>query len=438
MRGAVARYGGLQLKGRVVHALGSVIKAVVPDARVGEICLMRNPGHAGQTMAEIVGIAERCALLTPLGDIGGISATTEVTPTRQALTVPVGHGLLGRIVDGFGRPLDEPSEGPLRCERRVPVLASAPDPLKRSLIRQPLQLGIRALDGFLTCGIGQRLGIFAAAGVGKSTLTAMMVKRASVDVRVVALIGERGREVREFIEQDLDAEARRSSVVVCATGDRPAVERAKAAYVATAIAEYFRDQGQRVLLVMDSITRYARAQREIALAAGEPPTRRGFPPSVFAALPRLLERAGTNERGSITAIYTVLVEGDDMTEPIADEVRSILDGHIVLSQKLAAASQYPAIDILSSASRLMHDIVDADHLQAAARLRDWMARHEELELLLRVGEYQPGADPAADQAVAKMPAIRALLRQPAEEDSTLADTVARMVEIAEVHAGGTL
>jgi len=310
------------------------------------------------------------------------------------------------------------------------VYADAPDPLKRRLIDSPLPLGVRALDGLLTCGEGQRMGIFAAAGGGKSTLMGMLVKGAAVDVTVVALIGERGREVREFLERELGEEGMARAVIVCATSDKSAMERARAAFVATAIAEYFRDQGQKVLLLMDSVTRFARAQREIGLAAGEPPTRRGFPPSVFATLPRLMERAGTNEKGSITALYTVLVEGDDMTEPVADETRSILDGHIILSRKLGAANHYPAIDVLASASRVMNALISPQHKQAAGTVRELMAKYQDIELLLKVGEYKKGSDRVADVAIEKHEAIRTFLRQGTDEHVHWHDTLKQLQALA--------
>jgi type III secretion protein N (ATPase) len=334
------------------------------------------------------------------------------------------------VLDGLGRPLDVDERGPLEADAFYPVFANAPDPLKRRIIDSPLELGVRALDGLLTCGEGQRMGIFAAAGGGKSTLLGMLVKGAAVDVTVIALIGERGREVREFLEHELGEAGRRRSVVVCATSDKSSMERAKAAYVATAIAEYFRDQGKRVLFLMDSVTRFARAQREIGLAAGEPPTRRGYPPSVFATLPKLMERVGMNDKGSITALYTVLVEGDDMTEPIADETRSILDGHIVLSRKLASMNHYPAIDVLASASRVMNAVVPAAHRDSAGRLRELMAKYAEVELLVRIGEYKRGGDKVTDEAIDKIERIRGFLRQRTDERGTLPDAVAQMARLA--------
>lgn len=416
----------LEIRGRITQITGTIIKAVVPGAKIGELCLLRNPGEQFELKAEVVGFSGKEALLTPMGNLYGLSSNTEVIPTSKMQMVPVGPALLGRVLNGLGEPLDVSAHGPLHVDDYYPVYQDAPDPLSRRIIDKPLVLGLRVLDGLLTCGEGQRLGIFAAAGGGKSTLLSMLVKGADVDVTVLALIGERGREVREFIEHDLGPEGAAKSVIVVATSDRPSMERAKAAYVATAIAEYFRDQGQRVLLLMDSVTRFARAQREIGLAAGEPPTRRGFPPSVFAMLPRLMERVGQSDKGFITALYTVLVEGDDMTEPVADETRSILDGHIILSRKLAAANHYPAIDVLASVSRVMNAIVDPEHRAVASRVRELMAKYEEVELLVKIGEYKKGSDALADQALSKIDAIRAFLRQSGQEKLSFAETVQTM------------
>jgi type III secretion protein N (ATPase) len=420
----------LSVKGKVTQVVGTLIKAVVPSVKVGELCVLRNPGEDFEMLAEVVGFRQNAALLTPLGDMTGVSSRTEVVPTGRVQSVGVGPALLGRVLDGLGRPLDAAEKGPIETTESYPVFADSPDPLTRRIISEPLELGVRALDGLLTCGEGQRMGIFAAAGGGKSTLLGMLVKGAAVDVTVVALIGERGREVREFLEHELGEEGRRRSVIVCATSDKSAMERAKAAYVATAIAEYFRDQGLKVLFLMDSVTRFARAQREIGLAAGEPPARRGFPPSVFATLPKLMERTGMNAVGSITALYTVLVEGDDMTEPVADETRSILDGHIILSRKLSAANHFPAIDILASASRVMNAVVDSEHRRVAGRIRELMAKYAEVELLIRVGEYKRGGDALADEAVSKMDRIRAFLRQPTTELDSLDAAVAAMRQLA--------
>ena len=341
--------------------------------------------------------------------------------------VPVGNNLLGRVLDGLGAPID--GKGALEPEAHYPVYADPPNPLTRNIISRPVSLGLRAIDGLLTCGEGQRMGIFAAAGGGKSTLLSCLIKGADVDVTVLALIGERGREVREFIEHDLGPEGLAKSVLVVSTSDRSAMERLKASYVATAIAEYFRDQGKRVLLLMDSVTRFGRALREIGLAAGEPPTRRGFPPSVFSSLPKLMERAGNSDKGSITALYTVLVEGDDMTEPIADETRSILDGHIVLSRKLAARNHYPAIDILASTSRVMNAIASGEHKEHAGKLRSLLAKYEEVEMLVQIGEYQKGSDPEADEAIAKIDGVNNFLKQGLNELSSYEETLAALYEV---------
>lgn len=429
LQSALAQAQVARIRGKVVQVTGTILRAVIPSVKIGEICMLHTPGMDTDMKAEVVGFSQGSALLMPMGDMQGISSETEVIPTGQVHMVPVGNGLLGRVLDGMGEPIDTATHGPLRVNRYYPVLTGAPDPLKRRIIKHPLSLGIRALDGLLTCGEGQRMGVFAAAGGGKSTLMAMLVKGAEVDVTVVALIGERGREVREFLEHELGEEGRRKAVIVCATSDKSSMERSKAAYVATAIAEYFRDQGKRVLFLMDSVTRFARAQREIGLAAGEPPTRRGFPPSVFATLPRLMERVGMGHKGSITALYTVLVEGDDMTEPIADETRSILDGHIILSRRLAAANHYPAIDILASVSRVMNMVADPEHKRAAGRLRELMAKYQEVELLVKIGEYKRGADALADEAIARIDDIRSFLRQSTDERVSFEDMLEQLADV---------
>ena len=413
----------IDVKGKVIQVVGTIIKAAVPGVKVGEICILRNPWEDHEIQAEVVGFTKEAVLLTVLGQMIGISAQTEVIPTRRVHMVPVGNLLLGRVVDGLGRPLDADKKGPLRPEGFYPVYADPPNPLERRIISKPISLGLRALDAMLTCGEGQRMGIFAAAGGGKSTLMAQIVRNTEAEVTVMALIGERGREVREFIEKDLGEEGMKKSVVVCSTSDRSAMERLKAAYVATAIAESFRDQGKKVLLLMDSVTRFGRAQREIGLAAGEPPTRRGFPPSVFSELPKLMERAGNSAKGSITALYTVLVEGDDMTEPIADETRSILDGHIILSRKLAQMNHYPAIDILQSISRCQNAIIQPEHKKAASKLRTILAKYQEVELLLKIGEYQKGADKDTDEAIQKIDAVNAFLKQGLKETNTYEETL---------------
>lgn len=416
----------IEVKGRVIQVVGTIIKAAVPGVKVGEVCILRNPWENFEVQAEVVGFTKDAALLTALGQMTGISAQTEVIPTRRVHMVPVGDSLLGHVVDGLGRPIDADKKGPIRPEAYYPVFADPPSPLERKIISKPISLGVRCLDGMLTCGEGQRMGIFAAAGGGKSTLLASIIRNTEAEVSVLALIGERGREVREFIEKDLGEEGLKRAVVVCATSDRSSMERLKAAYVATSIAEFFRDKGKKVLLMMDSVTRFGRAQREIGLAAGEPPTRRGFPPSVFSELPKLMERAGNSAKGSITALYTVLVEGDDMTEPIADETRSILDGHIILSRKLAQINHYPAIDVLQSISRCQSAIIPKDHKQAAAKLREILAKYQEVELLLKIGEYQKGADRATDEAIAKIDAVNAFLCQGLAERPQYADTIEKL------------
>ena len=420
----------LGVRGRVLRVTGTIIEAMVPGAKVGELCVLRGPASGFELRAEVVGFAGRVALLTPMGEMQGVSSHTEVIPTGKPHMVGVGMKLVGRVLDGMGEPLDADEKGPLEIETYYSVYNDSPDPMSRKIIDKPTPMGLRVLDGLLSVGEGQRLGIFAAAGGGKSTLLSTLVRGADVDVTVLCLVGERGREVREFLEHDLGPEGAAKSVLVIATSDRPSMERAKACYVATSVAEFFRDQGMRVLLLMDSVTRFARALREIGLAAGEPPTRRGFPPSVFATLPRLMERVGQSDKGFITALYTVLVEGDDMTEPVADETRSILDGHIILSRKLAAENHYPAIDVTASVSRVMNAIVEKEHTAAAQKVRKLMAKYQEVELLVKIGEYKQGADPDADEAIAKMPAIKKYLQQGLGERSTFEEAVQQLQAIA--------
>ena len=418
----------LDVKGRVVQVVGTIIKAVVPGVKIGELCVLRNPWEDDfELMAEVVGFSKEAALLTPFGEIVGVSSATEVIPTGQTHSVAVGPDMLGRVLDGIGNPMD--GGPPVAAESYYPVYGPPPNPMARNLITKPISLGVRVLDSVLTCGEGQRMGIFAAAGGGKSTLLASIIRNTEAEIIVLVLIGERGREVREFIEEDLGEEGLKKSVLVIATSDRSSMERLKAAYCATSVAEYFRDKGKRVLLMMDSVTRFARAQREIGLAAGEPPTRRGFPPSVFATLPRLMERAGQSDKGSITGLYTVLVEGDDMTEPVADETRGILDGHIILSRRLAAANHYPAIDVLASVSRVMNNIVEEEHVKAAGHLRKMLAKYAEVEMLIKLGEYKPGGDRDTDEAVQKIDAINGFLKQHTHEKANFDETLQKMIEI---------
>ena len=430
MAGSLADVQLLRVTGRVIEVIGTLVKAHIPNVEIGEICQMISPEDEVIAEAEIVGFVGSAAILTVYGDLMGISAQTEVVPTGRTQEIGVGDQLLGRVIDGMGQPLDEDKKGALVLDTFYPIYREAPDPLTRQLISKVLPLGLRALDGMLSCGEGQRMGIFAAAGVGKSTLLSALVKGSSADVTVIALIGERGREVREFIEHSLGEEGMRRAVLVIATSDRSSMERARAAYVATAIAEYFRDRGQKVLFLMDSITRFARALREIGLAAGEPPTRRGFPPSVFSTLPRLMERVGMNPLGSITAFYTVLVEGDDMTEPIADETRSILDGHIILSRRLAASGHYPAIDVLQSASRVMTNIITPEHQQDVLTLRKYLAAYQDVEFLLKIGEYKKGNDATTDKAVELIEEINDFLKQTSSELSAFDQTLSAMQGLA--------
>ncbi|OGQ48033.1 MAG: flagellum-specific ATP synthase FliI [Deltaproteobacteria bacterium RIFCSPLOWO2_02_FULL_46_8] len=419
------------IKGKVTELTGLVVRAVVPGVRIGELCFIE-PYHAKQTIkAEVVGFRDQEVLLMPLGELEGIGLGNDVIPTGRSLSVRVGENLLGRVLDGLGDPLDEEKNGPLNCIEEYPVHASPPKALKRERVLTPISLGIKSIDSMLTVGQGQRIGIFAAAGVGKSTLIGMIARNTEAEINVICLVGERGRELRDFLEADLGEEGLKRSVVIVSTSDQPALVRLKAAYVATAIAEYFRDQGKQVLLMMDSVTRFARALREVGLAVGEPPARQGFTPSVFSTLPRLLERSGNSEKGSITAFYTVLVEGDDMNEPVSDEVRSILDGHIVLSRDLAARSHYPAIDVSNSISRVMDSIIDEDHKMASRKLREVVANYEKERDLILIGAYEEGSDPKVDYAIEKIDEVNNFLKQGVEENVSLEESVTRLKEIFE-------
>ena len=418
--------GNAQSAGRVQQAVGTLVRAGGLRAEVGELCRLIEPRSGRAVLAEVIGFEPSTLLLSPLGPLDGLSESMEVHATGRRHAVAVGDFLLGRVVDGLGEAfLDEGPAMPAVAER-VDVQAPAPLPFSRRPIAEPLPVGVRSIDGLLSCGVGQRVGVFAPAGCGKSTLLSMLCRNARADVVVAALVGERGREVQDFVDEALTTQARSRSVVVVATSDRPAIERLKAAFVATAYAEHFARRGQRVLLLVDSITRLARAAREIGLAAGEPPARRGFPPSVFALLPRLFERAGVLAQGAITAFYTVLEESTDGADPISEEVRSLLDGHIVLSRALAGKGHYPAIDVLQSLSRLFDRLADAGHVQAARRVRELLAKHDEIEVLIRIGEFRRGNDATADKAVDARPAIDAFLRQGLHEPARWGDTVAAL------------
>lgn len=421
----MAGTSALRPLGRVTGVTGLLVRVAVPGVRIGELLAIRR--RAAPLMAEVVGLCQGEALAVPLGDVSGVALDDEVEATGGGLEVLVGPGLLGRVLDGLGRPLDDPS--PIQGLRPFPVDRAPPAALGRAPVSRPLATGVRAIDGLLSLAVGQRIGLFAGSGVGKSTLLSAIAKGTSADVVVVALVGERGREVGEFLETTLGEASRARSVVVVATSDAPPVERLRAAQVATAIAEGFREAGKDVLLLVDSITRVARAQREIGLAAGEPPARRGYPPSVFAMLPRLLERSGQAEQGSITAIYSVLVEGGDMEEPIADEVRGVLDGHIVLSRELAERGHYPAIDVPGSISRVMDRVVQPEHAAAARCLRGLLGAYEQKRDLVAVGAYSKGSDPRVDRALSLWPDLSRFLLQSAGEWSAFEKTVERVVRL---------
>ena len=407
----------LPIRGRVTRVVGLVVESRGPRARVGELCELVRPGEPGLSL-EVVGFRDGTVLTVPLGSTTGIRPGDLIVAQGGASAVPVGDALLGRVIDGLGQPLD--GAGPVLAATDYPLHPVPLNPLDRAAIVTPIGTGVRAIDALLTTGRGQRIGLFGGSGVGKSTLLGMMARGTAADVTVIALVGERGREVRSFLEHDLGPEGLRRSVVVVSTSDSPPLVRRRAAYSATAIAEYFRDQGRQVLLLMDSLTRFATAQREVGLAAGEPPTSKGFPPSVFALLPALLERAGNvRGRGGITAFYTVLVEGDDPAEPVADATRAILDGHVVLSRDLAARNHYPAIDVLRSISRTMPDVTAAEHRLKAAQVRDWLTAIESTEDLVAVGAYVPGSSARIDEALARRDAIVRFLRQANDDLVTL-------------------
>ena len=415
----------ISAQGRVSKIVGLMVEAAGPRASVGEYChIITRDGR--ELPAEVVGFRDSTTLLMPLGELEGIAPGDRVLSQRQKLTVSVGLGLLGRILDGLGHPMDG---RPLQTETAYPLQNKPPNALLRPRIRDTLSVGVRTIDGMLTIGRGQRMGIFAGSGVGKSTLLGMMARNTVADINVIALIGERGRELRDFIEKDLGPEGLARSVILVATSDQSALVRLKAAFTATAIAEYFRDQGQNVLLMMDSVTRFAMAQREVGLTVGEPPATRGYPPSVFALLPKLLERSGMAEIGSITGIYTVLVDGDDHNEPIADSVRGILDGHIVLTRELAMQNQFPAIDILQSVSRVMNDVISPEHQALAGNVREHIAIYRDAKDLIDIGAYTSGSNPKIDAAIAHRDRIQAFIRQKVDEHVKYQDMLQQLQEI---------
>ncbi len=414
---AIKQCESIKMSGKVTQVIGLVIECKGPHVSIGELCYVCSRFEEVEPIpAEVVGFREGNVLLMPIGEMEGIGPGCEVISAQRVLKVKVGPQLLGRVLDGLGEPMD--GKGPLLCKQEYPLQAPPPPPLERPRITDSLYVGVRAIDGLITLGSGQRIGIMAGSGVGKSTLLSMIARNTEADVSVIALVGERGREVKEFIERDLGEEGLKRSVVVVATSDRPALVRIKGAMTATAVAEYFRDQGKKVVLMMDSVTRFAMAQREVGLTVGEPPATRGYTPSVFALLPRLLERAGTSGKGSITGIYTVLVDGDDMNEPIADAVRSILDGHIVLSRGIAAQNHFPAIDVLASVSRVMGEVVDEEHNAAARRMRALMAVYKEAEDLIHIGAYVNGSSEKIDTSIKKIDAINDFLCQGIFEKDT--------------------
>lgn len=413
--------------GKVAKVVGLTIESLGPDAKLNDLCkILIDREHNTYVMAEVVGFRDKCLLLMPFESIEGIGVGCIVENTGHPLSVLVGDEILGHTLDGLGRPTDVDD---LTFTREYPVEAMPPDPMARVIIKDVLPLGVKAVDGLITVGKGQRIGIFAGSGVGKSTLMGMFARNTRADINVIALIGERGREVREFIENDMGEEGMRRSVVVVATSDKPALIRNRAAKTATAIAEYFRDQGKDVLLMMDSLTRFCMAQREIGLASGEPPVTRGYPPSIYSEMPKLLERAGNSDKGSITGLYTVLVDGDDFNEPITDTARSILDGHIVLSRRLGQKNHYPAIDVLASISRCMSAIATDDHKSAAGKLRNVLGTYDEAEDLINIGAYKSGSNVAIDYAIQKINAVNQFLMQGTMEKFTFDEIMERLEAI---------
>jgi flagellum-specific ATP synthase len=418
----------VRASGKVTKVVGLVLEATGPASQLGSVCEVYSPDQRSKIVAEVMGFRENTVLLMPLEEMHGIGPGSRVVEVSPQADIGVGKALLGRIIDGLGQPID--GRGHLAVETHYPIYGKPINPLLRSRIREPLDLGIRAINGLLTVGRGQRMGIFAGSGVGKSVLLGMIARRTAADVNVIALIGERGRELNEFIDQQLGPEGLSKSVVVVATSDHPPLIRMRGAFIATAIAEYFRDLGLTVNLMMDSVTRFAMAQREIGLAVGEPPTTKGYTPSVFTLLPKLLERAGTSQqKGAITGLYTVLVEGDDMNEPIADAVRSILDGHVVLTRELAHQNHFPAIDVLRSISRVMNDVTTLDHRHNAGALKEILATYRKAEDLINIGAYNSGSNPKIDRAIEKIDAINAYLRQDIQESGDLETSLSQLDEV---------
>lgn len=419
-----------RLRGRVLESTSLIIRASVPLVSLGELCLITRTNNENPLLSQVVGFRESDVFLMPLGDNLGLSSNSQVIPSTKPFTLKVGYPLLGRILNGLGQPMDRgPDLESVLDLTDWPLHRPSPDPFTRQPVKEPLSLGIRVIDSMLTVGRGQRIGLFSGSGVGKSSLMGQMVRNTEAKIVVVCLVGERGREVTEFIEGTLKVEGRKKCVMVVATSDAPSLVRYLSCYVATAIAEWFRDQGEDVLFLMDSATRFARAQREIGLALGEPPARQGYPPSVFAEIPRLMERTGANHKGSITALYTVLVQGGDMDEPISDEVRGILDGHIILNRALAEKGHWPAVDVLPSLSRVMNNIVDQKHKESASKLRALLAAYEKNRDLIMLGAYKQGSDKQVDLAIKKMPAINAFLQQPIDEKTEYNQSKAALMSL---------
>ena len=421
------------LTGTVSRATSMLIESLGPEVHIGELCKLTTEREGESVLAEVVGFRDKKTLLMPISEMNGISPKSEVIATGKPLQIKLGMSLKGRILDGLGSPID--NKGPVVYDEMRSIHNDAPEPMDRPLITEPISTGVRAIDSLLTCGKGQRMGIFAGSGVGKSTLLGKIARSSTADVNVIALIGERGREVREFIEYNLGEEGMKKSVVVVVTSDKPVVARLKGAFVATTIAEYLRDKGMNVMLLLDSITRLANAQRELGLAIGEPPTTRGYTPSVFSVIPKLLERTGITSKGSITALYTVLVDGDDLNEPVSDTVRGTLDGHIILSRKIAAQNHFPAIDLLNSVSRCMIDIVTDDHMKAAQNLRSAYAIYKDAEDMINVGAYVEGKNHKIDYAISKYDNITDYLKQGVAEESLYGEGIGKLLEMMKDYGG---